>query len=401
MTATAPQDLHQQIVEAAMHAPSVLNTQPWRFSSYQDGLDLWADEARRLPVLDPEGRQLRLSCGGALLHARVAARARGLDADAQLLPTPDDPTHLARLRLTRGSAPSPAEQSLAEAILLRHTYRDAFDVSPVPTALLEQLRLVAEQEGGCLHWLTDPDDVLELAVLLSQADSLEEADPAYREELATWIHDGPAEDGIPREALPVDPERGSSLRLRDFEPGGPAPSGGEPPVAEHPAVAVILTDDDTPLSWLQAGQALGAVLLRAAQEGVMAQPLAQVTDTLEYRLRLRHALGVLGTPQLALRMGYATAASASTPRRSLGDVLTGRSGSSTPADSTDPAPAASGHGDVADAPAGGTGDDAQDGRPAVAPAGPDPRREDPRRDDARRALARLKAWESEGGHLAR
>ena len=75
MTATAPQDLHRQIVEAAMHAPSVLNTQPWRFSSYQDGLDLWADEARRLPVLDPEGRQLRLSCGGALLHARVVARA--------------------------------------------------------------------------------------------------------------------------------------------------------------------------------------------------------------------------------------------------------------------------------------------------------------------------------------
>ena len=108
-----------------MHAPSVHNTQPWRFSSYEDGLDLWADEARRLPVLDPERRQLHLSCGAALLHARVAARAPGLDPDAQLLPTSDDPTHLARLRLTRGSSPSPAEQLLAEAILLRHTYRDA------------------------------------------------------------------------------------------------------------------------------------------------------------------------------------------------------------------------------------------------------------------------------------
>ena len=337
MTATAPQDLHRLIVEAAMHAPSVHNTQPWRFSSYEDGLDLWADETRRLPVLDPYGRQLHLSCGGALLHARVAARARGLDADAQLLPTPDDPTHLARLRLTPGSSPSAAEQSLAEAILRRHTYREAFDVSPVPTQLLEQLRLAAEQQGARLHSLTDPDDVLELAVLLSRADSVEEADPAYRAELATWIHDGPAEDGIPREGLPVDPERGSSLRLRDFELSGPGPGGGEPPVAEHPTVVVILTDDDTPLSWLQAGQALGAVLLRAAEEGVLAQPLAQVTDTLEYRLRLRHALGVLGTPQLALRMGYATTASASTPRRSIADVLTGQPGTPTAADSIDAA----------------------------------------------------------------
>ena len=358
MTATAPQDLHRLIVEAAMHAPSVHNTQPWRFSSYEDGLDLWADETRRLPVLDPYGRQLHLSCGGALLHARVAARARGLDADAQLLPTPDDPTHLARLRLTPGSSPSAAEQSLAEAILRRHTYREAFGVSPVPARLLEQLRLAAEQQGARLHSLTDPDDVLELEVLLSRADSVEEADPAYRAELATWIHDGPAEDGIPREGLPVDPERGSSLRLRDFELTGPGPGGGEPPVAEHPTVVVVLTDDDTPLSWLQAGQALGAVLLRAAQGGVLAQPLGQVTDTLEYRLRLRHALGVLGIPQLALRMGYATTASASTPRRSIDDVLTGQPGTPTAADSTDAAHTGSGEGHVAEAPAGVTGGDA-------------------------------------------
>jgi len=390
MTATAPQDLHQEIVEAAMHAPSVHNTQPWRFSSYEDGLDLWADETRRLPVLDPYGRQLHLSCGGALLHARVAARARGLDADAQLLPTPNDPTHLARLRLRWGPSPTAAELSLAGAILRRHTYRDAFDVSPVPTALLEQLRLVAEQEGGRLHVLTNPDDVLELAVLLSKADFLEEADPAYREELATWVHDGPAEDGIPRAALPEDPERGSSLRLRDFELSGPAASGDEPPAAEHPAVVVVLTDDDTPLSWLQAGQAVGIILLRAAQEGVLAQPLAQVTDTVAFRLRLRHALGVLGTPQLALRMGYAIAG-ASTPRRGVDDVLTSQP---VPAGSTDPAPVGSGESTAADGQAAVTGDDAENGQPAVAPA-------DLRRESARRALAALRAWESEGGHLAR
>lgn len=390
MTVTAPQDLHQEIVKAAMHAPSVHNTQPWRFSSDEEGLDLWADETRRLPVLDPYGRQLHLSCGGALLHARVAARALGLDADAQLLPTTDDPTHLARLRLRWGASPTAADQSLAGAILRRHTYRDAFDVSPVPTALLEQLRLVAEHEGGRLHVLTDPDDVLELAVLLSHADSLEEADPAYREELATWVHDRPAEDGIPRAALPEDPERGSSLRLRDFELSGPASSGGEPPVAEHPAVVVVLTDDDTPLSWLQAGQAVGIVLLRAAQDGVLAQPLAQVTDTVAFRLRLRHALGVLGTPQLALRMGYATA-SASTPRRSIADVLTSQP---VLAGSTDPAPVGSSERSVAGAPAAVTGDDAESGQPAVAPP-------DLRRESARLALAGLKAWESEGGHLAR
>lgn len=95
-------EVHRQVVEQATHASSVHNTQPWRFASYAEGLDLYADSARQLPVLDPRGRQLHLSCGAALLHAQVAARARGLTAEPQLLPDPADPAHLARLRLTSG-----------------------------------------------------------------------------------------------------------------------------------------------------------------------------------------------------------------------------------------------------------------------------------------------------------
>ncbi|MGI8534960.1 MAG: Acg family FMN-binding oxidoreductase [Mycobacteriales bacterium] len=312
----------RQIVEAATHAPSVHNSQPWRFSCDDDGLHLYADEGRRLTVLDPYGRQLHLSCGAALLHAQVAARALGLDAATELLPDADDPSRLATLRLTTGSEPSSHEQALADAIPLRHTYRDAFDEQPLPEELLTRLRLAAEAQGARLRALTDPDDVVELSVLLSWADGIEEADPAYRQELASWVHTEPGQDGIPVTALPDDPERGSSLRLRDFGLSGPRPGGGEPPVAERPDVVVIVSDDDSPRSWLQAGQALGAVLLEAAHDGVMAQPLAQVTDFAAVRLRLRNALSLAGTPQLALRIGYATGVD-STPRRSVDDVLGG------------------------------------------------------------------------------
>ena len=320
----AGSDLHRQIVAAATHAPSVHNTQPWRFASYGQGLDLYADLARQLPVLDPRGRQLHLSCGAALLHAQVAARALGLTADPQLLPDPDDPSHLARLRLQPGPASSEQELALAGAIESRHTFRDRFDPRRLPDALLERLRLSAEVQGAYLRALDDQDDLLELQSILSRADSTERADPAYREELASWIHTAAADDGIPLSALPVDAERGSSLRLRDFAPGtvGATDRRDEPPIAERPDVVVIISDDDTPTSWLQAGQALGAVLLRAAQEGVQAQPLGQATDLPGSRQRLGAALGLVGIPQLALRLGYA-AGSAATPRRDIDDVLAG------------------------------------------------------------------------------
>ena len=343
-----------RIVEAAGLAPSVHNTQPWRFSAFDGGLDLWADVDRQLPVSDPRGHQLHMSCGAALLNAAVAARGLGLAPDVQVLPDPAEPTHLARLTLSAGAPASGPEQKLAEAIARRHTYRDAFAVTPVPEALLEELRSAAEGQGARLHTLLRPDDVLELAVLLSHADAVQADDPAHRVELASWIRDAPAPDGIPRSALPADPERGSSLRLRDFDPNRPVRRGAEPPPAEHPAVVVILTDDDTTRSWLQAGQALGAVLLRAAQDGVMAQPLAQVTDMSTFRQRLRSSLGVLGVPQIALRLGYAVGV-ATTGRRDPGDLLS-------PA--TEPAPVSN--------------------RPGAACA-----------------LTRLRAWESEGGNLAR
>ena len=67
-------------------------------------------------------------------------------------------------------------------------------------------------------------------------------------------------------------------------------SGADAPAAEHPEVVVLTTDGDDPESWLHGGQALASVLLHAADGGLQAQPLGQVTDVLAYRLGLRSAL---------------------------------------------------------------------------------------------------------------
>jgi nitroreductase len=66
------------VVEAATRAPSVLNTQPWRWHvrTADDGtvFDLSADSARVLRVTDPLGRFLVISCGAGLFNARLAVR---------------------------------------------------------------------------------------------------------------------------------------------------------------------------------------------------------------------------------------------------------------------------------------------------------------------------------------
>ena len=337
-----PRETIDHIVGAAGRAPSVHNTQPWRFEvgrfevgrpgvGVADGavLDLWADRSRQLAVLDPDGRQLHLSCGAALEHARVSARALGVDVAVTLLPDPSRPDHLARLVLTLGGEASTDETELADAALRRSTHRSPFASHRVPEPLLEVLRLAVDAEGAGLRTVRKPDDLVALTVLLSHADEEEMRDPAYLDELAAWTDlPGQPQEGIPAVALDPHSGEGSSLTLRRFtqaEPVAPA----DPPPAEHPDVVVVVTSSDAALDWLLAGQALGALLLHAARHGVLAQPLGQVTDQRAYRLRLRQALGLAGIPQMALRLGYPEGIAARTGRRDVAEMLRPVSGEET------------------------------------------------------------------------
>src|SRR6185503_8986705 len=54
---------------AALHAPSILNTQPWRWRTRGNDVELRVDADRRLAGVAPTGRLQLMSCGAALNHA--------------------------------------------------------------------------------------------------------------------------------------------------------------------------------------------------------------------------------------------------------------------------------------------------------------------------------------------
>ena len=92
------------LVVHAVRAPSSHNSQPWRFGVTNGVLELRADRRRALPVADPQGRELVISCGAALGFLAVAARHFGREAAIDLLPDPADPELAgpadARVRMT-------------------------------------------------------------------------------------------------------------------------------------------------------------------------------------------------------------------------------------------------------------------------------------------------------------
>jgi hypothetical protein len=59
-------------VEQAVLAPSSHNTQPWQFRLDGDTVELYADRDRVMHVIDPQDRELVISCGAALLNIELA-----------------------------------------------------------------------------------------------------------------------------------------------------------------------------------------------------------------------------------------------------------------------------------------------------------------------------------------
>ena len=186
------------IVASATRAPSIHNTQPWRFIATGNRLDVFYDRDRALPVLDPTGRQQVISCGIAVEFAVLALRAAGSAADVVLLPDPSDADHLARIDVTGGHEVTAEDRALEQAITDRHTVRTAFQPRAVAGELVAGLRTAAADQHVWLKPITDEEEEVATAFLLSRAEELEQGDPAYLAELQRWLRTDPAAvDGVP------------------------------------------------------------------------------------------------------------------------------------------------------------------------------------------------------------
>ncbi|CAG7618972.1 hypothetical protein SIM91_18530 [Rhodococcus opacus] len=322
MQPTVPDDdLIRTAVDLACRAPSVHNTQPWRWRYDGGVLDLCADPGRRLAATDFPGRQLVISCGAALHHLSTATTALGWSTDIRRLPDRASPNHLAQIRFHhRTRAPKPHDLDLLTAIRRRYSDRRPFDPvdpnSPLPVSLKDMLRQYSVRLT-VLPRSTRPT----LATATELTGASRQFDVAYQTELYWWAGHSQPDDGIPLEALATANDQAQVDIGRRF------PIGSDSGSILHPDQATILllsTNGDDRGSWLRAGQALSHVLLEATATGHATCPLTHMTEFAPSRNLIGTLLPDAGLPQALIRIGSTNDKQPprQTPRRPIESILT-------------------------------------------------------------------------------
>jgi hypothetical protein len=303
-----------QLQAAVDRAPSIFNQRPWE-------LELAADDRVELYSVPNEAlagigllREAVISCGAALYNLRLAIRVAGRQPTVWLLPGLDrDPellstvtggrTLLASIEVMPGrpARPGDAAQELYEALWLRRTDRGPYRYMPVPPPILVEMEIAAAHERG---WLRT----------LSPAECRRTRRAAVRASAELGNRLSALRAAVPPSAYGPTPEDEKEPPTR--------PDFWLPETAErferHPVMMALSTDDDRPLDWLRAGQALQHALL-AGTRFSMSAPGGRSTP---YRQQLDY--GPLNLHRLRPRppvpAGYAVEASFLTQSLELDDL---------------------------------------------------------------------------------
>lgn len=311
----------RRLVELACQAPSVHNTQPWIWRVSNNTVRLYADTSRQLPVEDPTGRNLVISCGAALDHFQYAGRALGWETSVTRMPEGSGrDLPLALVRVDRGKpSRTPAED--LEVLRNRCTDRRRFTSWPVPAAMLDSLVGTARSRGAQAGAVVDEAARLRLELLAHQAHALRAEDPIAKREQRQWVGRSGG-DGVPVSVLPALDDPRSIPRTRF---GAGLVQESRTVVESGDGVIVLGGDVDEPGAWLRTGEALSALWLEATRAGLSVVPLSLPVEIDSVRSDLQRVVlkGDLH-PHLLVRIGWQAIGRSQlprTPRRSVSEVL--------------------------------------------------------------------------------
>jgi hypothetical protein len=295
----------RELVRYATLAASGHNTQPWKFGIGEDEIQIHPDYYRRVPVVDPDDRELWISLGCALENLLVAAKTIGYAAEV-VYPDADD---LIRIHLT---ADTPQENSLFDAIPLRQNTRSEYDWQPIPSGDFDRIQALALPPGVTLRFLTTSVEMENVLEYVNQGNLRQYGDRAYLDELIQWLRFNRKEaltslDGLYTRASgnPEVPRWLSQLFIAATKPQQQADTDARK-LRSSAGVVVVASEAENKGAWVRTGQVYERLALQLTALNIKSAFLNQPIEVATLREELQSATGLGDArPQLLVRFGYA------------------------------------------------------------------------------------------------
>ena len=309
------------LVRYATLAASSHNTQPWKFGLSAGSVAILPDLSRRCPAVDPDDHHLYASLGCAAENLLLAAQAAGLRGH----PAYEASGPGLRVDLERAT---PVSSSLFAAIPRRQCTRAEYDGSALPNAQLDLLEAAGQSDGVSIMLLTSARQKEQVAEYVAAGNLAQFADPAWRDELRSWIRFNSDEatrtgDGLygPAMGNPDVPRWLGKLFTRVGFSADRQNRKDVRHIRSSSAIAVFVSDADDPRHWMEAGRCYERFALQATALDLRSAFINQPVEVAALRTQFGDFLGLGGRrPDLVVRIGRGPQMPPSR-RRPVGQVL--------------------------------------------------------------------------------
>lgn len=310
----------REIIRYATLAPNGHNTQPWKFAITQNAIEIYPDYTRRLPVVDPDNREMWISLGCALENLLLAAAASGYAANV-IYP---DSTDAITVNLTKDM---PRLSPLFDMIPIRQNTRSEYDGQPVNQGDLNLLQMTQGEPGVVLQFLTGTNEIEIALEYVNQGNLLQYADTKFVNELIEWLRFNKKEALKSRDGLysrcsgnPDVPRWLGKSFVSGTKPQQQADLDAKKLRSSSGAV-VIASETDDKVGWIRTGQVYERLALQMTALNIKSALLNQPIEVASIQSQFQNAIGLGNAkPQLLVRFGYAEALVYSL-RRPVDEVL--------------------------------------------------------------------------------
>ena len=295
----------RELVRQATLAPSSHNTQCWTFQLQDRAIRIGPDLSRRCPAVDSDDHHLFVSLGCATENLAQAALGNGLQAIATFDPSGAGAVSVG-LEATR-----PQRSSLYQAIAERQCTRGDYDGKPVSTDELRILEQAGSGAGVRVSLLTERPAMEKVLEYVVAGNTSQMNDPAFVEELKTWIRFGASEAERTGDGLfagttgnPAMPRWIGSRAMELFFTPKSENRRYARQIRNSAGIAVFTSEVNDKAHWVEAGRCYERFALTATALGIRNAFVNQPVEVAAIRPQFAAALG-LGDqrPDLVVRFG--------------------------------------------------------------------------------------------------